>query len=147
MPRALEAWEGERGGGNQASRTYSNMLHVSRRTQKNSSTSWPSVANRAQIQDIDGGFFEKFGSLLREHQDRALEEEYLPRTTSSSSVEKNIKDEEAEEEAAPENLPTSTVLPTYTVLPTSTVLPTFTDTSYFLCQYFILVYTALLSEQ
>nr|CAD7458182.1 unnamed protein product [Timema tahoe] len=104
MPRALEAWEGERGGGNQASRTYSNMLHVSRRTQKNSSTSWPSVANRAQIQDIDGGFFEKFGSLLREHQDRALEEEYLPRTTSSSSVEKNIKDEEAEEEAAPESL-------------------------------------------
>nr|CAD7408648.1 unnamed protein product [Timema cristinae] len=49
------------------------------------------------IQDIDGGFFEKFGSLLREHQDRALEEEYLPRTTSSSSVEKDRKDEEAEE--------------------------------------------------
>nr|CAD7590963.1 unnamed protein product [Timema genevievae] len=104
MPRALEAREGEWGGGNQASRTYSNMLHVSRHAQKNSSTSWPSVADRVQIQDIDGGFFEKFGSLLREHQDRALEEEYLPRTTSSSSVEKNIKDEEAEEEAAPESL-------------------------------------------
>nr|CAD7430427.1 unnamed protein product [Timema monikensis] len=58
---------------------------------------------RFRIQDIDGGFFEKFGSLLREHQDRALEEEYLPRTTSSSSVEKDRKDEEAEE-AAPESL-------------------------------------------
>nr|CAD7462231.1 unnamed protein product [Timema tahoe] len=50
-PRALEAREQqkrERRGANHASRTYCNMLHVSRCVQKNSSVSWPSAADIAQ---------------------------------------------------------------------------------------------------
>nr|CAD7432240.1 unnamed protein product [Timema monikensis] len=49
LEQPWEQQEGKKGGGNHVSGTYYNMLQVPRRAWKNSSTSWPNAADRAQL--------------------------------------------------------------------------------------------------